>query len=884
MLLGRVDAKVPLGPTMKETLTPASRAPDRSEHTPSRVLCAHCGLETLVRGKETWGLGSKAIAAEILAAENLAAERLSSRLVQDGSLSLGPNERQESASKFFCCQGCMGAYSLIHQLGLENFYALRSLSDQESEPVSKVRASEILKDLTQAGVQVDALGDGTCRVRLGVEGLHCAACCWLIESLPPTLPGLRSAQVRLSDQSLELIYDPSRTAPFRVAEYLARFGYSLGPWSPEGTEEQTDGVLRREHWFWIAVAFFLAANAMWIGISLYAGESTGIASEHERFLRWVGALLGLLATVFPGRIFFRSAWQSLRSGIPHVDVPVATGLLVGTIGSLVGAATGRGHVYFDSLASLVLLLRVGRYIQFRAQYRSGVSIAKLLRFHDIEAIRLSEDGGRNVVLAKNLLPGDRVEVRAGVTIPADGIVSSGQSELQTAFITGESRPQRVRVGDSVIGGSLNLSSTIEMTVERTVQEGRLGQISDWVQEATADRTPLIQLADRVGRVFVWVILGLAILTAGIWSVSRGWEVSVERTVSLLTIACPCALALAAPLVITVAIGRAAKEKIWIRDGNSLERLAKPGLMCLDKTGTLTFGDLRVIDWSGPRELLLSIARIELESEHPVARALVDYVRSEIGAEEFDRRIDSVRVSQVRQEAGRGIYGRVDGSLVFIGRSETPIEQRDTSREVSVWVDGQSQGKFRLGDSIRPNLVSSLRQIRDRGWKLAILSGDDSPQVQQIADALSAGGVELVACHGGLSPEQKTQRLGELRSEGTTTVMVGDGINDAVALAAADVGIAVRGPCELAMKNAPIFIGERHLEAIPRLLDASHNAVRAIHRCFAASLLYNALTVGLAMTGYIHPLIAAIFMPISGITVLMMAWSARTFPHRQEKNS
>jgi Cu2+-exporting ATPase len=363
-----------------------------------------------------------------------------------------------------------------------------------------------------------------------------------------------------------------------------------------------------------------------------------------------------------------------------------------------------------------------------------------------------------------------------------------------------------------------------------------------------------------------------------------WENLRRLSLSLLTIACPCALALAAPLVITVAIGRAAKEKIWIRDGNSLERLAKPGLMCLDKTGTLTFGDLRVIDWSGPKELLMSIARIELESEHPVARALVDYGRSEFGVEEFERRIDSVRVSQVRQEAGRGIYGRVDGKLIYIGRSETPIAPSDTFREVAVWVDGEVQGKFRLGDSIRPNLVSSLRQIRDRGWKLVILSGDDSPQVQQIADALSASGVDLVACHGGLSPEQKLQRLGELRREGMTTVMVGDGVNDAVALAAADVGIAVRGPCELAMKNAPIFIGERHLEAIPRLLDASRNAVRAIHRCFAASLLYNALTVSLAMTGYIHPLIAAIFMPISGITVLTMAWSARTFPQRQEKNS
>lgn len=272
----------------------------------AKLRCAHCGLESTVVQSDIWAL-------------------------QDPS----SEASTDPTRKFFCCRGCMGAYSLIHQLGLENFYSLRSLSTQETQPVRKTRASEILRDLDASGVAVETLSDGTCRVRLGVDGLHCAACSWLIESLPPSIPGLKSAQVRLSDASLELLYDPSRTDPYRVAENLAKFGYGLGPLNQEDIDERSDRRMRAEHWFWIAIAFFLASNAMWIGISLYAGESTGMAKEHARFLRWIGALLGLLSAVFPGRIFFRSAWQSIKYRVPHVDVPVALGLLVGTIGSII---------------------------------------------------------------------------------------------------------------------------------------------------------------------------------------------------------------------------------------------------------------------------------------------------------------------------------------------------------------------------------------------------------------------------------------------------------------------------------------------------------------------------------------------------------------------
>jgi Cu2+-exporting ATPase len=655
----------------------------------------------------------------------------------------------------------------------------------------------------------------------------------------------------------------------------------------EELEDQSDRILRQQHWFWIAVAFFIAANAMWIAISLYSGEATGMDTEHERFLRWIGASLGLLAAIFPGRVFFHSAWQSLKSRVPHVDVPVAIGLLVGTVGSLVGAVTGRGQVYFDSLASLVLLLRIGRYIQFRAQSRSGMSIAKLLRFHEIQAVRISDEGEKQSVPAKRLKTGDRVEVRVGCMVPTDGVISKGITQLQTAFITGESRPQRAGIGDEVTGGSLNLRSPIEITVTRTAREGRLGQISGMVQQATAERTPLIQLANKVGRIFVWVVLALASSTFLVWWFVQGSSVAIERTVSLLTIACPCALALAAPLVITVAIGRAAKERIWIRDGDSLELLSKPGVICMDKTGTLTFGDLRVMDWDGPSDLLPIIEAIESRSNHPVALAIVDYCRSlsDRRGAKLDENLHFV--SEIREDLGQGIGATVDGKQVFIGKPRndpnrsyphsSDLNAPDVARKVSVHIDGELQGTFSLGDRQRPGVQECLKGLQIHGWRLAILSGDDSPQVDELCDTLRSADIEIEECLGGLSPEQKLARLNRFRNQGVTTVMVGDGINDAICLATADVGIAVRGPSEIALKNAPIYIGENHLESLPRLLDAAKNTVSAIHRCFAASLLYNCITIGLAATGYIHPLVAAIFMPISGITVLVMAWSARTFP-------
>ncbi len=815
-------------------------------------VCAHCGLGITSATEGSW-LGTRSTA---------------------------NNEGMES-DLVFCCRGCAGAYALIHELGLDTFYSLRDQNASEVSPVRQRRRSQMLADLEGSGVPVEHFSDGTCRIRLAVDGLHCAACSWLIESVQPSVRGWKSGRVRMSDATLELIYDPDVVSPVEIADRIARLGYGLSPVDLEHEGAQGDREIQRGHWIGLASAAFLAANSMWIAISLYAGEASGMDPSHAIFLRWCGALLGLLSAIFPGRIFFRSAWESLRAGVPHVDVPVALGLAVGTVGSLVGAALGHGNVYFDSLASLVFLLRVGRYIQFRAQYRTGMSLAKLLRMNDSAAVRIREDGTRQAVPANRLRSNDVIEVLPCQVLPADGVVIEGTSVLQTALITGESRPVQAVVGTQVVGGTANMQSPLIVRVTAAGENSRVGKLQEMVRQATAQRTPLVQLADRIGGVFVMVVLGLACGTFLVWCALAGYVAATERTVALLTIACPCALALAAPLVITVALGRAAKEQIWIRDGGALERLAKPGVIWFDKTGTLTYGELQVIQWRGELELLSRVAALESHSEHPVGLAIIAHMQSVDPAWNANLH----RVHDVEQRYGHGITGSVDGQRISIGSMQAKEERLpvdDTSHSlasqtISIQVEGKFCGALVLHDRQRPEAIGCLKDLRDRGWQIGLISGDSAELVDAMGATLREAGVPLVACLSQQSPEDKIKTVVDSKPTYGTTVMVGDGINDAAALAAADVGIAIRGGGEICLRDAPIYIPSHQLHSIVRLIDASRQTVRGIYRCFAVSLTYNAITLSLAMAGWIHPLVAALFMPLSGISVLAMALLAKTFP-------
>jgi P-type Cu2+ transporter len=801
----------------------------------------------------------------------------------------------------FCCHGCQGAYSLIHQMGLDDYYALRDASFDSTLAASGPEflgsesahaAIDSLNDLDAAGVAVHKTAEGLCEVRLGVEGLHCAACTWLIERIQPSIVGVHAAQVRMNDRSIRLVYDSQVTSPAQVAKQLARLGYLLLPMTDDEAVKSSFLREQQDHWVAIAIAAFLAANAMWIGIALYAGEATGMAPIHTFFLKWIGTSLGVLAAVFPGRVFFRSAVHAIRSRTAHVDIPVALALGIGTLGSIWGSATGRGHIYFDSLASLVLLLRIGRYIQFRSQYQTSLSLSKLFRWRQTLAQRVESDGTIKTVSTSRLAKNDIVLIQPGQTLPADGFVVDGHSHLNVSWLTGESQPKSISVGDQVIGGTMNIESPIRVCVTESGKESRIGQLEEVISNAAGKRTPLVRDADKIGRWFVVLVLLLAIITWLAWLLRADLETATLHTVALLTIACPCAIALAAPLVITVTIGRAARNQIWIRDGECVERLAKPGIVWFDKTGTLTTGKMRVDAWDGSKRSLEYAAAIESKVHHPLAGAVIEHLRSVDDA--TDHTVDSFRVWE-----GLGVSGRIEGCEILVGSERLLREQSIviedswciqqaailTDGRTPVWVaiDGRIEGMGAIGDYLRPDAIETLRQLQSRGWKLGMLSGDRQAVIDYWESNLARAGIRFYQCWGDCTPEQKVSKVqSHPNAQSGCVVFVGDGINDAAALAVADVGIAVRGSSDIGLRAAPVYIGDNRLASIERLFRASQASVRTIQRCFAMSIVYNTLTISMAMLGWIHPLIAAIFMPISGVTVLALAIAGRSFPKSELK--
>jgi len=801
-----------------------------------------------------------------------------------------PRPRDESEPAF-CCNGCRGAWQLIHGWGLEDFYALRDCDPNETFAEKNKRSFEDLDDpklLLPSEVKRVSGPDGIslAKVRLSISGLHCAACSWLIEQTPNHVIGWYSAEVQMHSRSVELVYDPSLIRLSELGQLLDRIGYRVRPYDQSSERDASDRE-SRQLLVEVAIAGFCAANAMWIAIALYAGTFTGIADSHRELLRLVGVGLGAFAVLVPGRLFLRGAWASLRMRIPHMDLPVAVGLLAGLIASIYGLFAPTSEIYFDSIATLVFFLLVGRWIQLRQQHSAGRSIAALLNLTPAAATRVDENDVMVRVPVREIVLGDVVKVGPGESIPVDGVVTHGESYVDRSLLTGESRPIAIGIRDKVEAGTENLESDIFVCTTAIGEQTRLGELSQSVASAAASKTPIVQLANRIGGWFVCIILSLAAMTAVVW-----WQidssVALSHSVALLIVACPCALALATPLAIAVAVGRLAERRILVRSGDSIEQLSKPGTIFFDKTGTLTQGRMQVTDWLGDEETLCIAARVEANIGHPIARAIVEYAKANSGMTIQNQ----TTVANVVNRVGNGVEAEVDQSLYKIGsvkwllgeaveRSSAQKAKVDSilksgSTPIVVLRDSELVAVLGVSDPLRSEAVEVIQKLRSAQWKVLILSGDHQAIVRYVAAKL---GVSEEHALGEQTPEQKLSAIQNAKGNGPV-VMVGDGVNDAAALAAADVGVALRGGANASLAAAPVLIGNSHLGGVVTLITSAKRTVRCIRDNFIVSISYNAIAAVLAMTGVISPLIAAVLMPISSLTVLTMVLATPTVPPKE----
>lgn len=784
------------------------------------------------------------------------------------------------AERQFCCTACRTVFDALKECNLDAYYRMRDRTTQELEPARVTGKSyRECDDPAYYALHVHAIADGTLRTTFVLEGVHCAACAWLVEKIPQLLPGVRESVLDLGKAQATVTWDPDRVRLSAIAHQLDRLGY---PPHPARGLEARDLRTREDRKFLInvGVAGALAGNIMLVAFALYSGMFNSMDAVHTQLFRWLSMVLGVLSLTWPGRGFFNGAWTALRSHTPHLDIPIALGLGVGGLAGVVNTLTGHGEIYFDSISVLVFLLLAGRLIQRRQQARADDAMNLLYAVTPTSARRVEANGIVDVPI-EALQRGDVVEVRACESMPADGRIVSGESSLDTALLTGESLPRRIGLGDEVCAGMVNVSATVLVRVDTAGEDTRAGRLMDLVAQAARRRAPIVLFANRISLIFTGITLVLAALTFAGWYAKSPF-LALDHSVALLIVACPCALGLATPLAVAVAIGRAARRRILIKNGEAIETLAKTGTIFLDKTGTLTEGRMKLVSWKGDEAAREFVVSLESHSAHPIARAFVDAWGQSIAAS---------KAENVQQLGSGGITGSVRGASVQIGSAEFVLAQGSRmdaplAREIDIFlqrqqtpvlvaIDGVVHGVAGFADPIRPDAKDAIQRLRNLGWKVEILSGDHPDVVRNVAQSL---GVEASAAQGGMQPEQKLARVEQALKQGRV-VMVGDGVNDAAGLAAASVGIAVHGGAEASLAAASVYLGKPGLAAIAELVTASRRTVAVVRRCMCASLLYNAFSVGLAAFGYIDPLIAAILMPISSTTVLSLAIGAKTFEEK-----
>jgi Cu2+-exporting ATPase len=799
---------------------------------------------------------------------------------------------REGDADQFCCNGCRQVHTLVREWGFDQYYRLVDSQKGDLEPARVTgRSFEDFDDGRLQAQATSSLGPDRQCTRLYLEGVHCAACVWLVEKLPAVLAGVDEVRLNYGNAVAEVTWRPGHTRLSVIARALDRLGYTPHLHHAAGVQEARR-VEDRASLARLGVAAACAMNLMFLHGAIYAGDYSGMASPYYVFFRWLSFAVGVPVLLYSARPFFQTALAGLRAGIVHIDLPIAIGLAVTFAASAWNTVRGSGPIWFDSLAMLVAALLGARQVQ-RAAQRAALERADSLRGAAfIEFARKFTGPGPDAPVVEvpltALTPGDRVEVRSGELVPVDGIVLSGRSSLDNAVLTGEAVPTPVQEGEAINAGATNLGARLVVRVDAAGDRTRVGALLAIVQDALSRKPALLRTTDLMARRFVQALLVLAVLTAVAW-LHRGPAVALERVVALLVVACPCALGLSVPLAVSVTLLRAARAGVFIKNPDALERLRLVGTVLLDKTGTLTEGRATVARWQGDDAALQLARDLESESSHAVARAF----RTSFGPS-----IKVVRkVAGVVEMAGHGIAGRLDGHDVRVGNrihveAEGACVPEDLEAvagamvtegfsPVFVAVDGRVAGVAGIGDALRPDARMTVERLRGRGVRVRILSGDHPDVVSRLGASL---GLPPDDALGGLTPERKRDIVAGLTAPGDRTgavVMVGDGVNDAAALALADVGIAVQGGTGATIVAADVVLTRQGVAPVIDLIDGARRLRGVIRRNLAFSLLYNAGASALAMAGLVGPLLAALLMPASSLTVILSSAFTRTFARPAE---
>ncbi len=775
-------------------------------------------------------------------------------------------------AKIFCCHGCQGVYRLINDEGLDDFYKRRKDWVPGRVSPAAVNVSAFADSLRPAGDEIET--------DIVLDGIRCASCVWLNERVLQKTGGVTFAQVNYATHRARIRWDPKRTGLDAILQRIASIGYTpkpfiAGAYDDEQRKAQRDLLIR------FGTASFFSMQQMIYSAALYAGYFQGIEVNLKNLFHWISLALTTPVVFYAGWPFLKGALRGVRHLTFNMDVLIAAGAGSAYLYSIVQMFSG-GEVYFDTATMIITLILLGRFIEAGAKRKASEALTRLLSLAPREARKVGApaDGTyhgapRSLTPVTAIRPGDLVEVLPGEKIPLDGIVRSGESETDESMLTGESRPVPKTVGAEVFGGTVNLFGAFIYEVTRTGDETVLARIIRAVEDAQARRAPVQAFADRVVGVFVPLVLLISLGTAAFWALTgAGTSTAVMNAVSVLVIACPCALGLATPLAILIGTSFGASRGVLIKGGDVIERAKRIDLVLFDKTGTVTEGRPSLIHFRGigmaDDKALRIAASVERYSEHSLGKAIV----AAAGASDLEE------VTEFAAVPGKGVRGVIKGTVVAVGNREfadahgvlpQDVEQRETAGETVVYLscDGKLAGIFAVSDTVRSEAKDAVATLGRNGAETVMITGDAAATANAVAGRL---GIKAVKAR--RTPLEKADDVRAFHAAGRSCAMVGDGINDAPALVEADVGIAMGRATDIALESADMVLMRNDLRLVPLALRLARRTFSVIRQNLFWAFFYNVITIPMAVMGMLHPIVAAGAMALSSLSVVGNSLRAR----------
>ncbi|MEO8595802.1 MAG: cation-translocating P-type ATPase [Candidatus Solibacter sp.] len=757
----------------------------------------------------------------------------------------------DSGQSTFCCAGCENVHAILVESGVVG--TGQELRDTELFQRS-LKLGLIAQGNAQSSERAIPEDADTRETVFQLGGMWCTSCGWLIEHALTGVPGIAAAEVAFTSDLLKVRYCPQYVPRDRIVERVASLGYRAAEYT--GDSAPADGE-RKNLLLRTGIAAFLSMNVMMFSLVVYASYFEPITGA-GLYIPYLLMALATPSVFYCAAPVLRIAWAGARAATLRMESLLAMGILLAYGYSVAQTVRGDHRVYFDTACAIVTLVLTGKVIERGAKERARRALTLLHRLMPAKA-RVVHDGSARFVSVDALHSGSVFRVKAGERMPADGVVIEGRSHVDESVLTGESAPIAKTAGDSVVCGSINTGGVLEVRATRVGADSTLAQIVRRVEQSAAGRTRMEHAVDRVARFFIPAVLALAILTFAVWQARTGdWGAAFMHAIAVLVIACPCALGIATPLALTAAVTAAGRRGILVNDTRVLETIRGVQVVILDKTGTATAGEFALRESAGDTSRMAELAAVEAWSEHPIAKALV---------ERYGGRAEA---RDVRVRPGRGITGVVAGTEYFLG-NRAMVEEFGgklatlPSVEGSVvyfgW-EGAVRGVLAFGDQVRPAAAVLCADLRQRGIRTMLLSGDTRNATAAAASQIGAD--EWIA---EALPERKVAVIRELQQQGMRVAMIGDGVNDAPSLAQADLGIALGTGADIAIHAAPLVLMNGSLASVSETLDLAGKAFRIVRQNLFWAFAYNVVGISLAVAGVLNPILAAAAMVLSSLSVI-----------------